>query len=70
MRVTVCKGVEGPGDVGSWGGGVVVSEFSVAWGKGGGQGREGVQLPDSLMYEAVLPSAGPRLVRMLSMVPL
>ncbi len=41
---------------------VVVSEFSVAWGKrGGGQGREGVQLPDSLMYEAVLQSAGPRL---------
>ncbi len=27
----------------------------------GGQGREGVQLPDSLMYEAVLQSAGPRL---------
>ncbi len=47
--------------MGSWG--VVVSEFSVAWGKrgGGGQGREGVQLPDSLMYEAVLQSAGPRL---------
>ncbi len=40
-----------------------MSEFSVAWGKrgGGGQGREGVQLPDSLMYEAVLQSAGPRL---------
>ncbi len=38
MRVTVCKGggVEGPGGVGSLGslgGGVVVSEFSVAWGK-------------------------------------
>ncbi len=33
-----------------------MSEFSVAWGKrgGGGQGREEVQLPDSLMYEAVL----------------
>ncbi len=45
------------------GGGGVVSEFSVAWGKRGeaGQGREGVQLPDSLMYEAVLQSAGPRL---------
>ncbi len=27
----------------------------------GGQGREGVQLPDSLMDEAVLQSAGPRL---------
>ncbi len=28
-----------------------MSEFSVAWGKRGegGQGREGVQLPDSLM---------------------
>ncbi len=49
--------------VGSWGGVVVVSEFSVAWGKRGegGQGREGVQLPDSLMDEAVLQSAGPRL---------
>ncbi len=39
------------------GGGVVVSEFSVAWGKrgegGGVQGREGVQLRDSLMDEAV-----------------
>ncbi len=31
------------------------SEFSVAWGKRGegGQGREGVQLPDSLVDEAV-----------------
>ncbi len=55
----------GCGELG--GGGVIVSEFSVAWGKrgeerrgeGGGQGREGVQLPDSLMYEAVLQSAGP-----------
>ncbi len=48
--------------MGSWGG-VVVSEFSVAWGKRGegGQGREGVQLPDSLMDEAVLQSAGPHL---------
>ncbi len=27
----------------------------------GGQGREGVQLPDSLMDEAVLQSACPRL---------
>ncbi len=46
---------------GELGGGVVVSEFSVAWGKGGegGQGQEGVQLPDSLMD--VLQSAGPRL---------
>ncbi len=46
------------------GGGVVVSEFSVAWGKrgeGGQGGGGGVQLPDSLMYEAVLQSAGPRL---------
>ncbi len=35
--------MEGPGDVGSWGGGVVVSEFSGAWGKrdgGGGGGGE------------------------------
>ncbi len=40
-----------------------MSEFSVAWGKRGeaGQGWEGVQLPDSLMDEAVLQSAGPRL---------
>ncbi len=39
------------------------SEFSGAWGKRGegGQGREGVQLPDSPMDEAVLQSAGPRL---------
>ncbi len=67
MQVTVCKRVGwggrswGCGELG--GGGVVVSEFSVAWGKRGegGQGREGVQLPDSLMDEAVLQSAGPRL---------
>ncbi len=45
------------------GGGGVVSEISVAWGKigEGRQGWEGVQLPDSLMDEAVLQSAGPRL---------
>ncbi len=51
-------GVESPGDVGR-----VVSEFSGVLGKRGegGQGREGVQLPDSLMYEAVLQSAGRRL---------
>ncbi len=32
--------MEGPGDVGMWGAGgvVVVSEFSVAWGKRGGGG--------------------------------
>ncbi len=38
-----------------------MSEFSVAWGKSGegGQGREGVQLPDSLMDEAVLQSVSP-----------
>ncbi len=42
---------------------VVGSEFSGAWGKRGegGQGREGVQLPDSLMDEAVLQSVGPGL---------
>ncbi len=28
---------------------------------GGGEIRERVELPDSLMYEAVLQSAGPRL---------
>ncbi len=52
-----CKGGGGgPGGVDIGGGGVVVSEISVAWGKRGegGQGREGVQLPDSLMDEAVL----------------
>ncbi len=39
------------------------SEFRGAWDKRGegGQGREGVQLPDSLMDEAVLQSVGPRL---------
>ncbi len=65
MRVTVCKGggEGGPEGVDIGGGGGGVSEFSVAWGKRGeaGQGREGVQLPDSLMYEAVLQSAGPGL---------
>ncbi len=55
-------GCKGGGDLGVWtwggggGGGGVVSEFSVSWGKRGegGQGREGVQLPDSLMDKAVL----------------
>ncbi len=65
MRVTVVRGGGGLGvwTLGGGGGGVIVSEFSVAWGKRGegGQGREGVQLPDSLMDEAVLQSAGPRL---------
>ncbi len=39
------------------------SEFSGACGKRGewGQGREGVQLPDSLMDEAVFQSVGPGL---------
>ncbi len=39
------------------------SEFSGAWCKRGegGQGREGVQLPDSLVDEAVLQSIGPGL---------
>ncbi len=39
------------------------SEFSDSWGKRGegGQGREGVQLPDSLVDEAALQSAGPGL---------
>ncbi len=46
---------------GVWGGGG--SEFSGAWCKRGegGQGREGVQLPDSLVDEAVLQSVGPGL---------
>ncbi len=48
---------------GELGGGGVVSEFSGAWGKReeGGRGRERVELPDSLMNEAVLQSAGTRL---------
>ncbi len=33
--------MEGPGGVGSWGGRVVVSEFSVAWGKRGEGGKDG-----------------------------
>ncbi len=39
------------------------SEFSDSWGKRGegGQGREGVQLPDSLVDEAALQSVGPGL---------
>ncbi len=56
MCVCVCVcGVRG----GAGGG----SEFSGAWCKrgGGGQGREGVQLPDSLVDEAVLQSVGPGL---------
>ncbi len=60
MLVTVCVCVCVCVWVGDGGG---VSEFSGAWGKRGegGQGREGVQLPDSLMDEAVLQSVGPRL---------
>ncbi len=56
---------------GAGGGGVVVSEFSVAWGKRGegGQGREGVQLPDSLMDEAVLQSASVLAWRLRSLLP-
>ncbi len=43
-------------------GGVRGSEFNGAWGKREGDGvRKRVELPDSLMYEAVLQSAGPRL---------
>ncbi len=65
MRVTVCKWGGGGGSwgCGELGGEVVGSEFSGAWGKRGegGQGREGVQLPDGLMDEAVLQSAGPGL---------
>ncbi len=39
------------------------SEFSGAWGKRGegGQGREGVKLPDSLVDKAVFQSVGPGL---------
>ncbi len=48
---------------GGGGGGGGASEFSGAWCKRGegGQGRKGVQLPDSLMDEAVLQSVGPGL---------
>ncbi len=44
--------------VGGWG-----SEFSDSWGKRGEgwQGREGVQLPDSLVDEAVFQSVCPGL---------
>ncbi len=58
VSVCVCVRVGGGG-----GGGGGVSEFSVAWGKRGegGQGREGVQLPDSLVDEAVFQSVGPGL---------
>ncbi len=53
---SVCVWVRG-------GGGVRGSEFNGAWGKkrGGGGGDGRVELPYSLMYEAVLQSAGPRL---------
>ncbi len=56
--------------VGGGGGGGRGSESSGAWGKRGegGQGREGVQLPDSLMDEAVLQSVGPGL-RQRSLLP-
>ncbi len=39
------------------------SEFSDSWGKRGegGQGREGVQLPDSLVDEAIFQSVSPGL---------
>ncbi len=45
------------------GGGGGGSEFSGAWGKRGeeGHGREGVQLPDSLVDKAVFQSVGPGL---------
>ncbi len=48
---------------GGGGGGGVSVRVQCAWCKRGegGQGREGVQLPDSLMDKAVLQSAGPRL---------
>ncbi len=63
--VCVCVGgcgVRGGGGVwGVWGAGG--SELRGAWCKSGegGQGREGVQLPDSLVDEAVFQSVGPRL---------
>ncbi len=54
-------GVVCVGGCGVWGAGG--SEFSGAWCKRGegGQGREVVQLPDSLVDEAVLQSVGPGL---------
>ncbi len=53
------RGGAGRGGAGRGGG----AEFSGAWCKRGegGQGREGVQLPDSLVDEAVLQSVGPGL---------
>ncbi len=70
MLVTVCEcesvcvwvvGVVGGSEFSGGGGGG--SEFSGAWGKRGegGQGREGVQLPDSLVDKAVFQSVGPGL---------
>ncbi len=58
--VCMCVCVGGCGVCVCVGGG---SEFSGAWGKRGegGQGREGVQLPDSLVDKAVLQSVGPGL---------
>ncbi len=59
--------VKGGGEVlgmwGAWGGVGSEGQSSVVRGvkRGGGARTGGVQLPDSLVYEAVLQSAGPRL---------
>ncbi len=53
MCVCVC--------VGGGGGGQCSVVRGVRERGGGGQGREGVQLPDSLVDEAVLQSVGPGL---------
>ncbi len=60
MCVCVCVCVCGWGWWWWWGGG---QSSVVRGGKRGegGQGREGVQLPDSLMDEAVFQSVGPGL---------
>ncbi len=61
MLVTVCVCVcVSSGGGGGGGGGQSSVIRGVRQGKGG-QGREGVQLPDSLVDEAVLQSVGPGL---------
>ncbi len=59
----MCESVGGGGGGGGGGGVGWGSEFSDLWGKRGegGQGREGVQLPDSLVDEAVFQSVCPGL---------
>ncbi len=59
--VCMCGCVWVCGGVGGVGGGQSSVVRGVREGGGGGQGREGVQLPDSLVDEAVFQSVGPGL---------